>query len=137
MERIFAYENGFIKVSAVEHAYHVSQAGDPNHHVHVISHDERLELKFDTESKAKAFVSGLLKEVYELHGITPPETVEKIDVAGKTADEILGMVATIRVNQFGMKKQAADSLGVDIRTLKRYSEIGQGEATVPDTQNEI
>ena len=141
MERIFEYETGFIKVSLVEHVHYPVGAG-LDHEVYVFLVHKKLELTFDSKIKAEEFVKGLLKEVREFHGIPATDTGENggetIDLAGMTADEILAMVAKIRINQHnGIKKRAADSLGVDIRTLAKYFERGRGQATAPETTDEI
>ena len=123
MERIFVYETGFIKVSLVEHVHYPVDAG-LDHEVHVFLVHKKFEVTFDSESKAEEFVKGLLNEVRAFHGVSATDTGENIDISGMTAEEILAVVAAIRMNLYGQKGKAADSLGVDIRTLTKYCDRG-------------
>ena len=110
MERIFVYETGFIKVSRVESVQYRVDAG-LNHRVHVFLGHENLELTFESQSKAEKFVKDLLNEVRNFHGVSLRDTGENIDISDMTAEEILAVVAVIRMNLYGQKGKAADSLG--------------------------
>ncbi|RKU22836.1 hypothetical protein C6503_03475 [Candidatus Poribacteria bacterium] len=45
-----------------------------------------------------------------------------VDIEGLDLDEILRIIAQRRLEQHPMLREAAESLGVDTRTLKRYAE---------------
>ena len=128
MERIFVYETGFIKVSRVESVQYRVDAGS-DHRVHVFLGHENLELTFDSQSKAEKFVKNLLNEVRNFHGVSLRDTGENIDISDMTAEEILAVVAVIRMNLYGRKGKAAESLGVDVRTLTKFYERGTRQVT--------
>ena len=50
---------------------------------------------------------------------------EFIDVKGLSSSEILGRIATIRLNTHKTLKEAAESLSIDTRTFKAYLRIGE------------
>ena len=125
MERIFVYETGFIRVSRVESVQYRMDAGS-DHRVHVFLEHENLELTFDSQSKAEKFVKD---EVRNFHGVSLTDTGENIDISDMTGEEILAVVAVIRLNLYRRKGKAADSLGVDVRTFTKYYERGTRQVT--------
>ena len=127
MERVFEYDKGFINVSLVEQT-HYAGVEDSKHIVQVLLSDKiHLNLKFGEEIDAEEFVTGLVKAVRQFHGLEPPESqkdadAERINIKGKELSEILYLVSKCRLNKCNSIREAAESLGIDIRTFKRYVE---------------
>ena len=129
MERVFRYATGFIIVSHVINVHYVTYVEAEGLHkvrVHLVN-GLNINLKFESKLMADDFIADLMIEVCEFHHINPlPDEVSPrfntLDITGKTAVEILRDVATRRLQVYETRGEAAESLDIDIRTLKKYTD---------------
>ena len=67
----------------------------------------------------------IVSHVINAHYVTYTEVSPRfnmLDITGKTAVEILQDVATRRLQVYETRREAVESLDIDIRTLKKYTD---------------
>ena len=68
-----------------------------------------------------SYVESLKEHCSEAEAETEAEALDTLNITGLNQNQILQAVAEKRLEQYPSQRKAAESLGIDIRTLKKYA----------------
>ena len=71
-------------------------------------------------ARFEAFFSHV-ESLEERYRVAETEALNTLNIKGLNLNQILQAIAEKRLEQYPTQREAAESLGIDIRTLKRYT----------------